>query len=742
MTRQQADCPASSTTFSRATRWLAVAAICIGVPTASPITVWAQSATQEAAPRTAQLIEVPLPITGTVDTQIKQQIDQILAQRASLDPRPIIILEFAGGEDQASEKSEFERSLSLARYLASDRLGNARTVAFVAGNLRGHAILPVLACEELMINPDAEIGQAGVEESFIDRTMRSSYVEIAERRLTIQPAIAVGMLDPQATVLRVQTVDDKVHYILQEELETLGQSTTFSKVDSLVAAGDMARFTGRDLRQKYGFASHLAADRGELAKALQIPVSAIQEGAVPDGPRTPLRVEISRPIGGKVVNWIIASINKQVANNRVNFICINIDSPGGSATDSLRLANFLASLADQQVRTLAYVRHEARADAALIALACDEVVVGRDAILGGPGAAVIGKSGLPELRRSIRALAESRHRGWSLPVALVDPSLVVHRYVRQGTNEVRYFCEEELADQDSPAEWKRDAEIQAGLGLSGAEAVELRLATQTADSFAEFKRLYQLEDELQAVQPNWANLLIERLASPHLAGTLLFVGLLMFMIEMSQPGLGVAGFVSAVCFVLFFWSNILHGTAGWLEISLFLTGVICLVLEIFVIPGFGVFGIGGSVMIVGSIVLASQTFVIPQNKYQVEQLPESLFVLVAAGAGAFFSLLLLRKYLPDAPILRHMLLAPPEDEERDELEQRESIVHFEHLAGKRGTTTTRLNPAGKARFGDEVVDVISEGELIPQATDVYVASVRGNRIVVVPIANPAEARLA
>jgi membrane-bound ClpP family serine protease len=87
-----------------------------------------------------------------------------------------------------------------------------------------------------------------------------------------------------------------------------------------------------------------------------------------------------------------------------------------------------------------------------------------------------------------------------------------------------------------------------------------------------------------------------------------------------------------------------------------------------------------------------------------------------------------------------MLLAPVEDEELEELQQREAIVHCGHLAGKRGTTTTRLNPAGKARFGDEVVDVIGEGELIERGTDVNVASVQGSRIVVVPIANSAEAR--
>jgi membrane-bound ClpP family serine protease len=733
----------NSISFSWVTKWMAITGAClvaqlIHVPESQAQPELAGGLPGTTAPA-VHLIEVPLPISGMVDTQIKRQIDQFLSQQSTSEKRPILILEFSSQADQASQYSEFERCLSLARFLTSDQLGGTRTVAFVVGNLTGHAVLPVLACEELIVSPDAEIGDAGVTESFIDRTMKSSYVEISEHRRTIEPAVAVGMIDQQATVLQVQT-GDGVHYILQEELATLKQSTTVSNVVTIVATGDMARFTGRELRQKYHFASHLAADRGELAAALQIPISALQDDSLLDGPRDALRVDITRPISGKLVNWIIASINQSLANHSFNFICINIDSPGGSASDSLRLANYLVSLSSEDIRTVAFVRDEARADASLIALACNQLVIGRDAILGGPGAVVIRKHDLPDVRRSIRALAESRHYDWSLSVALVDSSLVVHRYIRQGTNEIRYFCPEELAAQDAPEEWKQDAEILAGHGLSGSEAVETHLATQTADSLDEFRRLYELEGELRVVQPNWANLLIERLASPHLAGTILFIGLMMFMIEMSQPGIGVAGFVSAVCFVLFFWSNVLHGTAGWLEIMLFLTGIGCLVLEIFVIPGFGVFGIGGSAMVVGSIILASQTFVIPQNKYQLEQLPQSLFVLVAAGSGAFFSMFVLRKYLSDIPILRHMLLAPVEDEELEELQQREAIVHCGHLAGKRGTTTTRLNPAGKARFGDEVVDVIGEGELIERGTDVSVASVQGSRIVVVPIANSAEAR--
>ena len=82
---------------------------------------------------------------------------------------------------------------------------------------------------------------------------------------------------------------------------------------------------------------------------------------------------------------------------------------------------------------------------------------------------------------------------------------------------------------------------------------------------------------------------------------------------------------------------------------------------------------------------------------------------------------------------RRLEIVPPADEQLDELEQRESLVSWNHLHGKRGETTTQLTPSGKARFGDEVIDVISDGEVIAKGAAVYVSEVDGNRVLVHPV---------
>ncbi len=676
--------------------------------------------------RAARLIPVELPLRGTSDVQLKRMVQQSVEALATVDgSRPVLVLEFRTQSDQTSSGTEYERALALARYLVSDRLQGVRTVAYLPQSVTGHAVLPVLACEEIIMAAEAELGDAGLGEPQIDDSMRTSYREIAERRRTIPAAVALGMLDKSLTVSRVQTLDGP-RFVLGDELQELQAAGVVTSVDSVVAAGDMARFKGSALRLEYGFASHLANDRRELLTALDLPANALELDPAYVGKWRSIRVDVKGPINAKLVNWLIRTTQDQLRSptEGANFLCVVIDSPGGSLIDSLRLADFLAGLDATQVRTVAYVPSQARGDAAMIAWACQQLVMADDALLGGPGAANVGRREATELQQALRSLAGDLQRDWSPPVALVNPEVTIHRY-SNNLGETRLFTAEELAEQPDPGVWKRGEVVSLERGLSGQQAVTLGVAQHTADSLAELQRIYHVDEELAGIQPNWAHLAIERLASPQIAGTLLFIAWFALIIEMSQPGLGAGGFVSALCFLLFFWSNFLNGTAAWLEGLLFVAGVTSLLVEIFVLPGFGIFGIGGVCLVVASLVLASQTFIIPRNTYQFERFTTSLMIVAAGLIGAFASLVLMRKYLPDSPVFNRLMLRQPDDEA---LSDRELLVDYRHLMGQRGEAITQLTPSGKARFGDEDVDVISDGELVSRGSAVVVDEVRGNHV--------------
>jgi len=281
--------------------------------------------------------------------------------------------------------------------------------------------------------------------------------------------------------------------------------------------------------------------------------------------------------------------------------------------------------------------------------------------------------------------------------------------------------------QDDRELWTRGQLVETREGASGAEAAKWGQTQRVASELTDALRAYELQPaELEQLSPPWAVSQIERLAAlPWLGRALLFFGFFAMMSEISAPGLGVAGFVSGVCFMLFFWLQFLNGTAGYLEMLMFLTGIACVLIEFFVLPGVGVFGFGGGLMVLISLILASQTFVIPSNSYQVSQLPGSVFTLVAALGGGMLAMAVMRHYLADAPVLKKLMLESPEPEQATE--------PYAYLFGKRGVAATPLVPAGKVSFGDELVDVTSDGELIDAGAKVVVKEVRGPHIVVRPV---------
>jgi membrane-bound ClpP family serine protease len=317
---------------------------------------------------------------------------------------------------------------------------------------------------------------------------------------------------------------------------------------------------------------------------------------------------------------------------------------------------------------------------------------------------------------------------------MVDPNLTVYRYTRTTDGLVEFMSETEARGLAHPEQWRQGDEVTEKGRLfkaDGQQAVEFGLADDVVDGFEEFRRLYGLESDVRLVEPGWADTLIDALRSPGVAWFLLLVGGAALYAELQSPGIGVGAFISAVCFLIFFWSNYLGGTAGWLEVLLFILGVSCLLLEVFVLPGFGVFGLGGLALVLVSVVLATQTFVfVPKNEYQLSELQKALFIVVLAGAGGLGLISVLNRYLPRAPMLNRMLLAPPSEDEQAEISRRESLASFEHLVGRHGTTITPLTPAGKARIEGALVNVISSGELVERGTEVVVVEARGSRVVV------------
>jgi membrane-bound ClpP family serine protease len=586
----------------------------------------------------------------------------------------------------------------------------------------------MLACDECIVTAEAELGPAKTTEGKASKTVLQAYEEIAGRKKTAPEALARKLVDPSIALVKVET-ESGTRLIAESRLAELEkEEEIIGDPEELIPAGQPGIFSGTEARQ-LGWVDYLADTTTQLARAIGIPPETLEVWTdFPEKGRS-VRIDVIGAITPDRVSQWQRQIDAAVEGEEgpaASFVCLWIDSAGGSLTGSLQLAGYLtADLDPQEVRTVAYIPEQARSDAALIALACNEVVMAPEAILGGEGAGFYEPDRIDDARRTIAELfTRATQRSWSLPVAMIAPELTVFKYTRDDDPLfAEYFCEEELREQPNPDAWNRQAQVTIDgepFETDGEDAVGYWLADQTVENFAEFKQLYGLSDDPTLLKPGWADKLIRALASPSLATILLLLGFGAIWFEMQSPGLGIGGFMAAFCFLLFFWSNYLDGTAGWLEVLLFLAGVASLLMEIFVIPGFGVFGVGGIMAIIASLVLAGQTFVLPRNSYQFEVFLSSLTVMAVSGLGGIMMLLAGAEWMNQ--------WNKPTDDER--VRESERLARYDHLLGQTGTTVTPLVPSGRVQFGEEVVSVVADGDLIDPHQLVKVVKVHGNRVVV------------
>ncbi|HZZ74011.1 MAG TPA: NfeD family protein [Pirellulales bacterium] len=687
------------------------------------------------------LIKVPLPLTGNADTKIRDEVNRFLkkqdeapAQPAGnrADPRPILILELSPGQSEFGRGTDYGKARDLARFLSSRELDGIRTVAYIPHTIKGHGVLLALACQSLVMAPDAEIGDAGIDEESIGPEIRSGYSEIAARHNTIPPAVALGMLDKNLTVYKIViggVNGGGTKFVLEDELKNE------EKKEQILSKTELRRpglFSGQEASPTgLGFASYLylAKDRAALAAALNLPPDAVRER--PSGAWIAKRIDITEPINAKSIEKIMISLHDQIDTNNANFILIVLDTAGGSPENVPTLANYLAGLDPGKVETVAFISNQACSEAAMIAMACDHIVMKNGTTIGGAGNTALSKDQSRILGAVYQEVAKAKNRSWSLGAAMVDPEYRVFHYTYKGRD--YYFSPEELKEQEGGGAGYVQAEeiTRPGvlLRLNSERASQLGIAEQVAN-YHDVQKLFGLDYDPPAVEPGWAITLLRALASPRLAWLLLMVGGCAFFLELHSPGIGLGGFIAFICFLIYFWGQHLNGTAGWLEVMLFASGVVCLLIELFIIPGAAIFGLGGGLMILTSLILASQTFVIPRNEYQIEQFRDTLLSLAAAGAGMIGIGFITRRFLPRAPGFNRMLLAPPTNQEIAQTAEREALVDYRRFANQKGRTATPLAPSGKAHLNGELVDVISLGDFIDRDVEIVVADVQGNRVIV------------
>jgi len=671
-------------------------------------------------------LRLPLPITDSVDNQFKQSLRSLLATKKPGQDRLIVVVEMEGTKDEATQ-SEFERSLSLARFLTSKEVAPLKVIAYLKGSIQGHAVLVALGCEQIIMHPDSDLGSAGIHEEKISLTMRGAYQEIAGLRNVLPSEMALGMLDPALEVYQV----NKNRFVTGEAYSELKDKGQVAVSEKLVGPGQMLQFSATDLRQKYQLISNVAEDYGQLAQQLEVPFRQIAQETQLDRKWVGIRLSLDGEISNRLVQRTSLSIRSAV-DDQTNLVVLDINSTGGNPIACENMVNFLIGLS-QDVHTVALVTEKANANAALIAMACDEIAVAPGATLGGEGSYEYSDQGKKDLQSYLEQVSPETGRSWSVWAAMNNPRLSVFVYTDPDTGFSKLLSEEEAERLNLAGKWNRGNAItqpDQTLALDGKQALDFGVAESMAENVDNVAQRFGIENDLEAPKRSWADELIEVLASPRLAFFCLFLGVIALIGEMKAPGVGVPGFVASLCLGLFFWSRFLNGTAGWLEALLLIGGIFFILLEVFVLPGVGIFGLGGAFMMILGIVLAMQTFIWPTTDYELDQVPYSLGSILFLFFSVLCAAVFAHYLLPKIPYVNQLMLENPDEESLDELRRRETIVDLSHLIGQTGYTLTPLRPTGKAKFGQEIVNVSSDGEFIERDQKVLVELVRGNYAVI------------
>jgi membrane-bound ClpP family serine protease len=305
-----------------------------------------------------------------------------------------------------------------------------------------------------------------------------------------------------------------------------------------------------------------------------------------------------------------------------------------------------------------------------------------------------------------------------------------------------FLSQEEFeADQKGPKLWTEDFLVKPWRGeprfdkrymtLTARQAREVGLADTLVKDLPE---LYEWEgidaEQVKTIEADWLDSLADFLRDPWTSVLLVMVGITCLILELKMPGVGLPGVVAAICFVLFFWAHSqLHGQITWLAILLFVLGLVLIGLEVFVIPGFGVCGISGILLVLCSLGLVAYGHW-PRSSDEWVRFGEKIGPFGISLLGSLVMVFLVVRYLPYIPVLNRLMLRQAEDGE--DLPQVEHPGHAEMqaLLGAIGVAATPLRPAGKTQFGDSFIDVVAEGRYIMPGTRVQVVEVEGNRVVV------------
>lgn len=398
---------------------------------------------------------------------------------------------------------------------------------------------------------------------------------------------------------------------------------------------------------------------------------------------------------------------------KVDLIVLHMNTFGGLLTDadSIRTA-----ILNCPIPVVSFIDNNAASAGALISIACDRIYMRKGGNIG--AATVVSQSGeaLPDkyqsyMRGIMRSTAESHgkdtlvegndtsykfKRDPMIAEAMVDPRTVVPGISDSGkvltltaTEAISVgYCE-------GMAEGLNDVLVQEQ--LEGAQII--RVEKSTLDKFLGF-----------ITHPGFSSVLI-----------LIIIGGIYF--ELQSPGIGFPLLAAATAALLYFAPLYLEGLAANWEILLFIIGLVLIGLEIFVVPGFGVTGISGIILVLSSLVLSLIRNVNFDFSYSSNQEVNAALLSVLMALLGFVALVLLfGRSLMNSTLFQRIVLQSTLEEAKVSMgnEQNADENSEEEFIGHTGVAHSSLRPFGKIKVHDKILHAKTMGDFIDEGMGVEI----------------------
>lgn len=409
-----------------------------------------------------------------------------------------------------------------------------------------------------------------------------------------------------------------------------------------------------------------------------------------------LRVPVTGTVEMGLAPFVERALREAAASG-ASAVILDIETPGGRVDAAERI---VSAIGRSEVPVHAFVNMHAYSAGAMIALAADRVLMRPGAVMGaatpvdGQGTKASEKA-VSAMRARMRALAEARDLDPRIAEAMVDETLAVEGVVEEG--QLLTLTTDEAVAVGYATEVEDWNGVLAVLGLEGADVADARV--------------------------NWAERIVRFFTNPVIAPFLLSLGFLGLIVEVKTAGFGLAGVAGFLSLALFFGAHLLIGLAGAEDIILVGAGVALILVEVLVIPGFGVFGVLGGVALGGGVFMALIGDLPSREDFTtaVGVMSTSVLILIVMAWALF-------RHLPSSWRLKRSGVLLPESTDRQE--GYISAAVRPDLVGVRGVAITSLRPAGMGLFGEERLDVVSESEWIEEGTPIRIQSAEGYRHIV------------